>query len=49
MSENKTPASKDTGEALKEFLRMIAENPEMIDRMTLTIKPAKLSQQKPGK
>ncbi len=49
MDEKKTPASKDTGEALKEFLRMIAEHPEMIDRMTFTIRPAKLTQQKPGK
>ena len=49
MEDKEKSAPKGTDEALKEFLRMIAEHPEMIDRMTLTIKPAKLSQQKPGK
>ena len=49
MSESKKPASKDTGEVLKELLKILSENPEVAERITITIKPAKLTQQKPGK
>lgn len=32
-------------EALKEFLKMIAEHPELADRITVTIKPQKVLSQ----
>lgn len=32
--------------ALKELLKLIAENPDLAERITITIKPAKLSQGK---
>lgn len=35
---------KDTEKALQELLRLIAENPELADRITITIKPAKTKQ-----
>lgn len=31
-------------EALQELLRQIADNPELADRITITIKPAKVLQ-----
>lgn len=49
MSDNKTPGPKGTGEALRELLKVLAENPEVAERITITIKPAKLSKQSPGK
>lgn len=36
------PKSKE--EALKELLRLVAENPELADRITITIRPAKVKQ-----
>lgn len=35
---------KDTQKALQELLRLIADNPELADRITITIKPAKIKQ-----
>lgn len=35
---------KDTEKALQELLRLIADNPELADRITITIKPAKIKQ-----
>lgn len=35
---------KDSKEALQELLRQIADNPELADRITITIKPAKVLQ-----
>ena len=37
----KTPNSK---EALQELLKLIADHPELADRITITIKPAKVLQ-----
>ncbi len=34
----------DTKEALQELLRLLAENPELADRITITMKPKKLEQ-----
>ncbi len=34
----------DSKEALQEFLRLIADHPELADRITITIKPAKVLQ-----
>ena len=31
-------------EALQELLRLLADNPELADRITITIKPSKISQ-----
>lgn len=31
-------------EALQELLRLLAENPELADRITITMKPQKLEQ-----
>lgn len=31
-------------EALQELLRLLAENPELADRITITMKPKKLEQ-----
>ncbi len=33
-------------EALQELLRLIADNPDLADRITITIKPAKFEQGK---
>ena len=35
---------KTKEEALRELLRLIADNPELADRITITIKPSKVSQ-----
>lgn len=35
---------KDTEKALQELLRLIAEHPELADRITITIKPVKIKQ-----
>lgn len=35
---------KDKKEALQELLRLLADNPDVADRITITIKPAKLKQ-----
>lgn len=37
-----------TKEALQDLLKILSEHPELADRITITIKPAKLTQ-KPGK
>lgn len=34
----------DTKEALQELLRLLADNPELADRITITMKPKKLEQ-----
>ena len=36
----------DTTKALQELLKLIADHPELADRITITIKPNKLSQGK---
>ena len=36
----------DTVQALQELLKLIADHPELADRITITIKPNKLSQGK---
>lgn len=33
-----------TKEALQELLRLIADNPDLADRITITIKPKKIKQ-----
>ena len=38
---------KTKEEALQELIRLIADNPDLADRITITIKPAKLKQGKP--
>lgn len=35
---------KDKKEALQELLKLIADNPELADRITITIKPSKVLQ-----
>lgn len=35
---------KTKEEALRELLRLLADNPELADRITITIKPSKLTQ-----
>lgn len=35
---------KTKKEALQELLKLIAENPDLADRITITIKPGKLTQ-----
>jgi hypothetical protein len=35
---------EDKEKALKELLRLLADNPDLADRITITIKPAKLKQ-----
>ena len=34
----------DTYEALQELLKLIADHPELADRITITIKPSKIKQ-----
>jgi hypothetical protein len=34
----------DKEKALQELLRLIADNPDLADRITITIKPAKVKQ-----
>lgn len=41
--ETKQP-QQDQSSALRELLMLIAKNPELADRITITIKPAKLAQ-----
>lgn len=36
--------AKDKKEALQELLKLIAENPEIAERITITIKPNKVKQ-----
>ncbi len=36
--------SQNPKEALQELLKLIADNPELADRITITIKPAKVLQ-----
>lgn len=38
---------KSKEEALRELLRLIADHPELTDRITITIKPNKTTQGKP--
>ena len=35
---------KDKKEALQELLRLLADDPDVADRITITIKPGKLTQ-----
>lgn len=35
---------KETEKALQELLKLIADHPELADRITITIKPAKVKQ-----
>lgn len=35
---------KTKEEALRELLRLLADNPELADRITITIKPSKVTQ-----
>lgn len=37
-------ADKSKEEALQELLRLLADNPDVADRITITIKPAKVKQ-----
>ena len=37
-------ADKTKEEALQELLRLLADNPELADRITITIKPSKALQ-----
>jgi len=37
--------SKSKEEALQELLRLIADNPELADRITITIRPQKVIKQ----
>jgi len=37
-------ADKPNKEALQELLRLLADNPDVADRITITIKPAKIKQ-----
>ena len=43
------PVDGDAKKALTELLKLIAESPEVADRITITIKPAKLDEDKPRK
>lgn len=49
MEDKEKSAPEGTDEALRELLKILSENPEVAERITITIKPAKLSKQKPGK
>lgn len=40
-------AEKTKEEALQELLKLIAENPELADRITITIRPKKIKQGEP--
>ncbi len=40
-------AEKNKEVALQELLRLVAENPDLAERITITIKPQKLKQGKP--
>ena len=40
-------AEKTKEEALQELLKLIADNPDLADRITITIKPAKIKQGEP--
>lgn len=39
----------ETKKALQEILKIIAENPDLADRITITIKPSKITQGKKTK
>ena len=39
-------AEKSKEEALRELLRLLADNPDLAERITITIKPSKLKQGK---
>ncbi len=39
-------AEKTKEEALQELLRLVADNPDLTERITITIKPSKLKQGK---
>jgi len=36
--------SNEKEKALRELLRLLADNPELADRITITIKPSKITQ-----
>jgi len=40
-------ADKSKEEALHELLRLLADNPDLADRITITIKPKQIKQGKP--
>lgn len=40
---------EDKMKALKELLKLLANDPELADRITITIKPSKLSESEPRK
>jgi len=37
----------ETEKALKELLKLLADHPELADRITITLKPGKLIQSRP--
>lgn len=37
--------TQDKGKALQELLRLVAENPDVAERITITIKPQKVIKQ----
>lgn len=39
--------NEDKKKALKELLKLLANDPELADRITITIKPGKLDESKP--
>lgn len=39
--------NEDKKKALKELLKLLAENPDVADRITVTFKPGKLDESKP--
>lgn len=39
--------NEDKMKALKELLKLLAENPDVADRITVTFKPGKLTESKP--
>ena len=49
MDDKRKSAPEGTDEALKKLLHQIADHPELTERITITIKPQKLLQQKPGR
>ena len=42
-----TEMNEDKKKALKELLKLLANDPELADRITITIKPGKLNESKP--
>lgn len=40
------PMDRDAKKALQELLKLLSENPDLAERITITIKPSKLTQSK---